>query len=348
MKITSLLLLSLIVTTQLISQDIQVSKDLILREISKNTYIHTQGNNNGIVYINNNEAIIVSTPWSDIETQNLIDWATSKSNKIVAYVIDRWHPDAMEGLDIVQKNGIKSYANELTRKIAKKKGLPIPDIGFKISVEINVGNEKIKCHYLGEAHTTDGIVVWIPEHKILFAGNGIRNYNGWVGNIGDANLEEWSKTAQNIKDEYGSAKIVIPGHGKHGGTELVDYTINLYRPSKWGEILKTHNIIPKKIFHDYGEVFEIAESDSNNNGIRYLSDAIIFMDDTNRYIKIVSSFVEHDVEKHKIVSDYGRLQIFDKTKGISNKFTDLYYERLIVFKIEDSVGYRIIIKEMVN
>lgn len=348
MKITLSLLLSFIVTTQLISQEIQISNDLILQEISKNTYIHTQKNNNGIVYINNNEAIIVSTPWSDIETQNLIDWVASKSSKIVAYVIDRWHPDAMEGLDIVRKNGIKSYSNELTREIAKSKDLPIPDIGFNKSLEINVGDEQIKCHYLGEAHTTDGIVVWIPEHKILFAGNGIRNDGGWVGNIGDANLKEWSKTAQNIKDEYGSAKIVIPGHGKHGGAELIDYTINLYKPNKWGQVLKTHNIIPKKIFHDYGEVFEIAESDSNNEGIHYLTNATIFMDDANRYIKIESPFVEHHVEKHKVVSDYGRLQIFEKANGISNLSTDLYYKRLIIYKVEDSVGYRIIIKEMVN
>ena len=199
MKIGLLLIISLIIITKSFSQEIRISENLVLRKIAKNTYIHTQKNNNGIVYINNNKALIVSTPYSDIETQNLINWVAKNSNEIVAYVIDRWHPDAMEGLDIVQKNGLKSYSNELTREIAKKKGLPIPDIGFSISKEISIGNAKIKCHFLGEAHTIDGIVVWIPEHKILFAGNGIRNYNGWVGNIGDANLDEWPKTAQKIK-----------------------------------------------------------------------------------------------------------------------------------------------------
>ncbi|MEZ4907058.1 MAG: hypothetical protein R2771_05330 [Saprospiraceae bacterium] len=96
-----------------------------MNKLSEHCYVHTQNSNNGLIYINSGEAAIISTPDSDEETQNLIDWVqNTKHAKIVAYVIDRWHPDAMQGLDIVHKNNIKSYSSKLTQKIANKKGLP--------------------------------------------------------------------------------------------------------------------------------------------------------------------------------------------------------------------------------
>ncbi|MBN2776172.1 MAG: hypothetical protein JXR36_00925, partial [Bacteroidales bacterium] len=100
----------LISVSQLVGQEIRVSDNLMLQQLSEHCYMHTQNNNNGLIYIDNDEAIIVSTPDSDTETQHLIDWVRNeKLATIVGYVIDRWHPDAMGGLDIVQQNGIKTY-----------------------------------------------------------------------------------------------------------------------------------------------------------------------------------------------------------------------------------------------
>ena len=59
-------------------QEIKVSDKLRLTKLTEQTYIHTCENNNGIIYMNKGEAIIVSTPDSDIETQNLIDWTKEK------------------------------------------------------------------------------------------------------------------------------------------------------------------------------------------------------------------------------------------------------------------------------
>ena len=152
MKKIATLTFNLILTINILGQTINVSDNLILTQLTENTFIHTCENSNGLIYINEGQALIVSTPDSDNETQNLIDWVIKDQNaKIVGYVIDRWHPDAMEGLDIVQKNGIKTYSYELTRQIAKEKGLPIPQIGFNPKTEISVGNEKVICQ-IGRAH----------------------------------------------------------------------------------------------------------------------------------------------------------------------------------------------------
>jgi glyoxylase-like metal-dependent hydrolase (beta-lactamase superfamily II) len=351
MKIKNLILFLVIIIRiiQTYGQEIKVSEGLTLIKLTEHTYIHTCENNNGIVHVNNGEAIIVSTPDSDVETKNLIDWTKeSLQAKIVGYVIDRWHPDAMEGLDIVQKMGINTYSYELTRKIAKARGLPVPEIGFDPKIELDVGGDKIICHYLGAAHTDDGIVVWIPKEEILFGGNEIRSYNGWVGNIGDANLDEWSKTIEKVKNEYGPARIVIPGHGRYGGAELIDYTIDLYKANKWGVILRKHNIKRLPVFNDYDDFFEVAQLDSTNGDIRYLFEATVFVNDSNRYLKIESPLIQHNVKNKRIDSDYGRLQIFDKLTETHKPITDVYYKGLIIFKEDDEVGYRIILKEMIR
>ena len=347
MKYLVLAILTLNISIQLFGQDIKVSDNLTLHKLSEHSYNHTQGNNNGLVYINKGEAIIVSTPESDIETQNLIDWVKNeKKAKIVGYIIDRWHTDAMEGLDIVKQNEIKSYSYELTKTIAKEKGLPIPEIGFDPKLELTVGGNKVICHFLGEAHTKDGIVVWIPSEQILFGGNGIRNYNGWVGNIGDANLEEWSKTAERIKKEYGTAKIVIPGHGRIGGAELIDYTIELYKTDNKSWILNNQETSVRPNFKHNEDFLIIAESDSIQDENLILRNVIVYVQDSTKYAKIESALINYQPENKRIDSDSGYLKIYDKTLQGDKLRIGVSYKRLIIFKQDDSIGLRIILREM--
>ena len=378
-RIVKILLFLVFSIPFLSGQTINISEGLTASKIAEGIYVHTYDNSNGIIVVNNGEAIIISTPPSDNATLKLINWTNENLKaKIIGYVIDMWHPDGMEGLDVVQKLGIKSYSSELTRTIAKEKELPVPDIGFDSKLELKVGNEKLICRYFGPAHTSDGIIVWIPKEKILFGGNGIRNYNGWVGNIADANLDEWSKTIEpmfgfkmgtfgeswkvsfnsnlnewsktieKVKEEYGSAKIVIPGHGKYGGPELLDYTINLYKPNKWGKILRNQDIKRMPVFKDYGDIFEIADKDSTVDNSRYLRNAIVFIDNNNRYLKVESPLIQHNVENKSIKSEYGRLRIIGKAERINNPVTDLYYKDLTVNLRDDDVGIVIVIKEMIR
>ncbi len=347
MKNLTLITITFLIAIQLFGQDIEVSENLTLIKLSENCYIHTQNNNNGLVYISEGEAIIISTPDSDIETQNLIDWVRNqKHSKIAGYIIDRWHPDAMGGLDIVQKNGIKTYSYELTRKIAREKSLPVPEVGFNSKKVIKVGDKKVICHFPGEAHTTDGIVVWIPDEQILFGGNGIRSFNGWAGNIGDANLEEWSKTAERIKNNYGSAKIVVPGHGRHGGNELIDYTIELYNTKNKNWILNSQKTSVRPGFKNKDDLLIISSgSDSLLDGNRILNNAIVFIQDSVKYAKIESPSIVYHPESKRIDSDHGHLEIYDKTSQGDKLRIGVSYNKLIILKIDDSYGLRIILRD---
>ena len=254
----------------------------------------------------------------------------------------------MEGLDIIHAQKIRSYANEMTRQIAMNKGVPVPQVGFTGKTELKVGNKKVVLQYFGPAHTSDGIVVWLPEEKILFGNNGVRNFNGWIGNIGDANLLEWSGTIEKVRAEFGSAKFVIPGHGNYGGPELLDYTINLYQPSLWGKILKENDVKPLPVFNNYGKVFVAAQSDSVSGALHHITNATLFVDKGEQYIRVESPLVKYNEKDNSIRSDYGRIKIINKETGADLSKTDGYYKTLMIDFRDDAVGMTIILKEFIQ
>jgi metallo-beta-lactamase class B len=88
----------------------------------------------------------------------------------------------------------------------------------------------VELAYFGAGHTIDNITAWIPEKKILFAGCMVKSRNAQnLGNTKEADLDQWPKILKKVREAYSEAKIVIPGHGLYGGTDLIDHTIELLR-----------------------------------------------------------------------------------------------------------------------
>ena len=80
-----------------------------------------------------------------------------------------------------------------------RKGVPEPQNGFSGQWDITVGGQKIESRFLGEAHTKDNIVTWIPSEHILFGGCQVKSLGSAKGNLADANVDAWSETTRRIK-----------------------------------------------------------------------------------------------------------------------------------------------------
>ncbi len=241
-KINLAILLFLLVQLQCKSQKTDMaytSEHLQLIPISENSYLHISYLNtdnfgkvacNGLVYINDGEAVVFDTPTNEVASKELITWLTDTQNtKVVAVVINHFHIDALGGLNSFHKTKIPSYSNNETIALAQQNGAMIPQIGFNEEQEIKVGHTIISNRYFGEAHTKDNIISYIADEELLYGGCMIKSLNAGKGNLEDANIHEWSKTILKIKNEYPDLKLVVPGHGKHGSTELLDYTMKLFK-----------------------------------------------------------------------------------------------------------------------
>jgi len=222
---------------------ISISKDIELIRLSDHTYVHVSYTemppwgriaSNGLVYTSGGEGVIFDTPTNDSLTKALMHWITdSLKVRVVAFVPNHWHDDCMGGLGYLHSIGIPSYAQEKTIAIAESKSLPIPQHAFVDSLTLHVGKEIVVCRYCGAAHTVDNIVSWIPSEGVLFGGCMVKDLRSeTLGNTADADLAAWPLTIGRVLAAYSTARIVVPGHGAVGGTDLLMHTQVLLTKTK--------------------------------------------------------------------------------------------------------------------
>lgn len=235
----SLMAVAFTVQSQDSLRTVTISEDLQVTQLSPHSWMHVSWTavepygrftNNGLIYINNGEAVIMDTPPDEPLSRLLLDWfnKTFPGITIKAVVATHFHNDCLGGLKVFHEAGFPSYSNYRTLALITADSVVRPQHSFWNKMLLKVGNEKVVCRYFGEAHTEDNIVAYVPAEKILFGGCMIKSLNSGKGNLSDANVEEWSGTVKKVKKVYGKARIVIPGHGAAGDTRLLDYTIEMF------------------------------------------------------------------------------------------------------------------------
>jgi len=220
-------------------KEVYHSEDLLIIQISKNAYVHTsflQTNDfgkvpcNGLIIRDSNEVVVFDTPTNNNSATTLIKYIKEKLHcKINAIVPTHFHEDCLGGLASFHEHKIPSFANFTTIELTKANQVISPQNGFKESLKLKMGKTFTRLTFFGEGHTKDNVVGYFPKEKILFGGCLIKEMEATKGYLGDANVGEWSSTVEKIKQAYPDVQLVIPGHGKIGGINLLDYTIKLFK-----------------------------------------------------------------------------------------------------------------------
>jgi len=215
------------------------SDNLIIIQVSENAFVHTsylQTNDfgnvpcNGMIVRNSNEAIVFDTPTNDTSANELIKFIKEKLHcKVNAIVPTHFHSDCLGGLAAFHIQNIPSFANFSTIELTKLNNIVNPQNGFKDELKLKLGKTFAMVKYFGQGHTLDNVVGYFPSENILFGGCLIKEIEATKGYLGDANVGDWSNTVLKIKKQYPNLKIVIPGHGAIGGSQLLDYTIQLFQ-----------------------------------------------------------------------------------------------------------------------
>ena len=113
-------------------------------------------------------------------------------------------------------------------------GLTWPTLTFDSKLTLFLGERKVEIMHLGEGHTRGDSVVWLPEEKVLFAGDLVEY--GATPYCGDAQLKNWGTTLQRLSALQPQA--LVPGRGDALTTPLqcqeaiigtAEYTQMLYQ-----------------------------------------------------------------------------------------------------------------------
>ncbi len=188
------------------------------------------GANAGII-IGKDGIVVVDTLISSKEAKRFIRDIRAISKKPIKYVVNtHYHLDHTFGNADFKRLGavIISHTNdsknlkahgETALKNAKNYGLSEEDMkGTKIAypaltfndrMEIDLGDQKLELIYIMPSHTDGSIMAYLPDKKILFAGDILfTNYHPFIG---DGNIEEWVKALDYIMTM--DVEKIIPGHG---------------------------------------------------------------------------------------------------------------------------------------
>ena len=137
----------------------------------------------------------------------------------VTYVINESQAEelAAKGPEYVEM--FSTFGPGLAQLLADVELVP-PDLTYEGQLRIELGGRVVELLDVGPAHTRGDQLIWLPEERIVFAGDLIENAFFPILPDPDANGIWWLEALDKIA-ALGPA-TVVGGHGAVGGPELVD------------------------------------------------------------------------------------------------------------------------------
>ena len=215
-----------------------IGNDIVLSAIAPNIYLHESYTNvngwgrvgaNGLVVIAEGKALLIDTPWNDSLTLALTSWLSANMNvKVEKAVGCHFHDDCIGGFSTLNKLGVETIYSSRTKEICAKKGLPTAKTTFTDTLTVYLNGLAVQLYYPGGGHSKDNIVAYIPSQKVLFGGCLVKEMASQsLGNTADADMAAWSTSVKHLMAQFPFAAIVVPGHGKVGGKELLQHTVEV-------------------------------------------------------------------------------------------------------------------------
>ncbi len=103
--------------------------------------------------------------------------------------------------------------------------LRLPTLTFAQRLTLHLGERQVELHHVGPAHTTNDVVAWLPDVRVLFAGDVVLSGCTPFTLMGSI---RGSLAALERLRGFG-AQTVVGGHGEISGPEVFDQTESYLR-----------------------------------------------------------------------------------------------------------------------
>ena len=254
----------------------RISEDLYYTKIQDSVYIYTHyfpgGCNGMFILLPDQQGLLIDTPCETTGTESLLNWIEKDFGHLkLTAIVTGFHQDNLGGDELLLSRNIPVYSSDLTLKLVKENGRELkniilnsvssdkdkryyesyetlnlipPDCTFPIKkgLKLKYGDEIVEVYFPRESHTIDNTVVYLHKQKILFGGCMIKGleFNN-PGYIKYANMIEWPVSVEKVMNRFQDCKIVVPGHGKEGGIELLTHMIKIL--NDWNN---KHNVLKQQ------------------------------------------------------------------------------------------------------
>lgn len=145
-------------------------------------------------------------------------------------IVTHYHADHIYGLQVLQAAGaeviahqgadeylqsdtaqlrLKASREELFPWIDERTVLVAPDRRLAGATTLVLGGTRFEIGHAGPAHTPEDLVVWLPERRVLLAGDLV--FRGRIPFVGLADSGGWVQALDRLL-AY-DAQVIVPGHG---------------------------------------------------------------------------------------------------------------------------------------
>ena len=145
-------------------------------------------------------------------------------------IVTHYHADHVYGLQVFKAAGARivaheasgEYLNSETARLRLEASrqelfpwvddstqLTAPDAPIKGAIKLFVGGIDFDIIPVGPSHTPDDLVVWLPQSRVLFAGDLV--FRNRIPFVGQADSRQWIESLNTLLKFQ--ARIMVPGHG---------------------------------------------------------------------------------------------------------------------------------------
>jgi glyoxylase-like metal-dependent hydrolase (beta-lactamase superfamily II) len=175
--------------------------------------------------------VVIDALGSPALAQQLLAEIRKHTAQPVTHVIlTHYHADHIYGLQTFKAAGAKVIAHEAAREylnsdtarlrleasrnelapwVTADTHLVPADEWLRGDSELVVGGMRFQIRHVGPSHTPEDEVVYLPQEKVLFAGDLV--FRGRIPFVGQADSGQWIKALDKLLTF--DAKVIVPGHG---------------------------------------------------------------------------------------------------------------------------------------
>jgi glyoxylase-like metal-dependent hydrolase (beta-lactamase superfamily II) len=218
------------------------SPALKISHLTGDFYVYTTYNTvNGTPFLSNSMYLVTTkgvvmfdTPGDTSQFQPLLDSIQKRHNKkVVISIATHYHDDRTGGFKFLKNRDIETYSSKKTWDLCHEFKMNHATRYFENDTTFRVGQYSFQTYYGGEGHTRDNIVIWFEEERILYAGCLVKCLESTtLGNIKDANLDQWPVTITRIIERFPKPNHVITGHQSWASVLSLEHTLKLLEAHK--------------------------------------------------------------------------------------------------------------------
>ncbi|HSI55047.1 MAG TPA: MBL fold metallo-hydrolase [Ramlibacter sp.] len=175
--------------------------------------------------------VVIDALGSPQLARDLLAEVRKHTDKPVTHVIlTHYHADHIYGLQALKATGARIFAHQAAREYinsdqarlrleASRKDLApwidndtrlvTPDEWLDGARELVVGGVRLQIKPVGPSHTPEDLVIYLPQEKVLFAGDLV--FRNRIPFVGQADSRQWIKALDSLLSF--DTVAIVPGHG---------------------------------------------------------------------------------------------------------------------------------------